>query len=59
MAVIGYSRKWLLRPEVSIDIPRSTYSALSARARHMLRFNPIVEQVRFEPRRESYDTFAY
>ncbi len=59
MAVIGYSRKWLHRPEVSIDIPRETWSRLSDRARHMLRFNSIVETLGSRPPRETYDTFAY
>jgi hypothetical protein len=57
MVVIGYSRRWLHRPEVSISIPQSTWDHLAADARHLLRFNPIVE--RLEPSDEAYQTFAY
>ena len=32
MVVIGYSRKWLHRPEVSIQIPRRVFAGLSERA---------------------------
>jgi len=42
MVVIGYSRKWLFRPEVDIKIPESTWKTLSPRAKHMLRYNPKV-----------------
>jgi ectoine hydroxylase-related dioxygenase (phytanoyl-CoA dioxygenase family) len=59
MVVIGYSRKWLLRPEVSIEIPRTMLNDLSRRARHMLRFNPIVDVIGQEPRHETYDTYSY
>src|SRR5215203_727658 len=38
MVVIGYSRKWLFRPEVSITIPRAVWEDLSPESRHMLRF---------------------
>src|SRR5215211_5421779 len=33
MVVIGYSRRWLHRPEVSIRVPRGALDTLSARAR--------------------------
>ncbi len=59
MVVIGYSRSWMFRPEVSIDISQRAFEELSARAKQLLRFNPISEKVSFQPRRESYDTFAY
>lgn len=42
MVVIGYSRKWLRRPEVGLKIPQSVYNELSDKARHMLRFEPVV-----------------
>ena len=45
MVVIGYSRRWLHRPEVSIDIPRDALPGLSERARRLLRTNPIVDRI--------------
>jgi hypothetical protein len=39
MVVIGYSRRWLYRPEVHIRVPESTHQGLSERARQLLRFN--------------------
>ena len=59
MVVIGYSRRWLFRPEVSIQIPRATFNNLSDRARRMLRFNPIVESTDELPETERYQSFAY
>ncbi len=59
MVVIGYSRSWMLRPEVQIEIPRAEFELLSPRARHMLRFNPVVEKLSQEPIRETYKAFAY
>jgi len=59
MVVIGYSRRWLLRPEVSIRVPRAALDTLSARARHLLRFNPIVESLDDKPDVEVYQAFAY
>ena len=59
MVVIGYSRSWLHRPEVSISIPRAEYEKLSENARNMLRFNPVVDEVSEEVRPESYTTFQY
>jgi ectoine hydroxylase-related dioxygenase (phytanoyl-CoA dioxygenase family) len=59
MVVIGYSRKWLHRPEVSIEIPRATLGELSHRARRMLRYNPIVDVIQGQPKNETYDTFSY
>lgn len=58
MAVIGYSRRWLFRPEVNIQIPRATYDGLSPRARHLLRYNPVVETLQPE-QTERYQAFAY
>jgi ectoine hydroxylase-related dioxygenase (phytanoyl-CoA dioxygenase family) len=60
MVVIGYSRKWLRRPEVSIRIPDATWDELSPRARKMLRFEERVgslEEARKAP--EVYQSFAY
>ncbi|HEY0524317.1 MAG TPA: phytanoyl-CoA dioxygenase family protein [Stellaceae bacterium] len=59
MVVIGYSRRWLFRPEVSIRVPRATFDGLSARARHLLRFNPIVESLDEGEPVETYQAFAY
>ncbi len=59
MVVIGYSRRWLLRPEVSIRVPRAALDGLSPRARQLLRFNPVVESVDDAPDTEVYQAFAY
>jgi phytanoyl-CoA dioxygenase PhyH len=59
MVVIGYSRRWLFRPEVNIRIPRAALEALSPLARRLLRFNPIVETVEDKPDTEVYQSFAY
>jgi ectoine hydroxylase-related dioxygenase (phytanoyl-CoA dioxygenase family) len=59
MVVIGYSRRWLFRPEVSIRVPRSALANLSERARRMLRFNPVVESLDERPDTEIYQSFAY
>ena len=59
MVVIGYSRRWLFRPEVSIQIPRATFANLSDRARQLLRFNPIVDSLDQLPETEQYQSFAY
>ena len=59
MVVIGYSRRWLFRPEVSIHIPRAAHDNLSERARRLLRFNPIVESLDDQPETEIYQSFAY
>jgi hypothetical protein len=58
MVVIGYSRRWLFRPEVSIRVPRAAVENLSERARHLLRFNPIVESSDVMEG-ETYQSFAY
>jgi hypothetical protein len=59
MVVIGYSRRWLFRPEVTIHIPRAVHETLSERARNMLRFNPVVESLDDLPETEIYQAFAY
>ncbi|PYS81365.1 MAG: phytanoyl-CoA dioxygenase [Acidobacteria bacterium] len=58
MVVLGYSRRWLLRPEVSIRIPRAALGGLSERARFLLRFNPVVDSPD-EEGAEVYQSFAY
>jgi ectoine hydroxylase-related dioxygenase (phytanoyl-CoA dioxygenase family) len=59
MVVLGYSRRWLFRPEVSIQIPQAAIDNLSARARQLLRFNPIVKSLDELPETEPYQSFAY
>ena len=59
MVVIGYSRRWLFRPEVSIRVPRAALPTLSARARHLLRYNPVVDSLDDAPDTETYQAFAY
>lgn len=59
MVVIGYSRKWLFRPEVSINIPRAVWERLSPDSQNMLRFNPIIESLENAPKTEVYQSFAY
>ena len=42
MVVVGYSRKWLRRPEVGINIPQSIYNNLNTSAKRLLRYESIV-----------------
>jgi hypothetical protein len=58
MVVLGYSRRWLFRPEVSIRVPRAALESLSERARFLLRFNPVVESLE-DDGEEIYQSFAY
>lgn len=59
MAVIGYSRRWLFRPEVQIQIPRAEHAKLSEKGRSLLRFNPVVESLDLAAKTEGYQNFAY
>ena len=59
MVVIGYSRRWLFRPEVDIKIPRASYDTLSERAKFWLRFNPVIESLDQLEQTEKYQSFAY
>ena len=60
MVVIGYSRRWLYRPEVSIRLPREVLKGLPKRAQKQLRFNPVFDTVEEATRPgESYRVFAY
>ncbi|WP_437622545.1 phytanoyl-CoA dioxygenase family protein [Sorangium sp. So ce1151] len=62
MVVIGYSRRWLFRPEVSIRVPRESLAQLSERAKRMLRFNPVVDSLDSldaPDETEVYQAFAY
>ncbi|WP_394790360.1 phytanoyl-CoA dioxygenase family protein [Rhodoferax sp.] len=57
MVVLGYSRRWLYRPEVQIRVPQSTWDALPAQSRQLLRFNPIVSDA--DAPLDNYRQFAY
>ena len=60
MVVIGYSRRWLHRPEVSIRVPAEVLVALPERARRWLRHNPVFETKAEASRlEETYRAFAY
>jgi ectoine hydroxylase-related dioxygenase (phytanoyl-CoA dioxygenase family) len=59
MAVIGYSRRWLLRPEVQIQIPQAEFEKLSEKGKSLLRFNPVVESLDRVEKTEGYQNFAY
>jgi ectoine hydroxylase-related dioxygenase (phytanoyl-CoA dioxygenase family) len=60
MVVIGYSRRWLFRPEVQIRVPAGTLARMPERARRWLRFNPVFDTVEeAEAAEESYRLFAY
>ena len=58
MVVIGYSRRWLFRPEVQITVPKATLERMPERARKWLRFNPVVDNLDAAAG-ESYREFAY
>jgi len=59
MVVLGYSRRWLYRPEVNIRIPQSTWDRLSPLARKLLRFNPVMPDAQAQDATERYRVFAY
>lgn len=60
MVVIGYSRRWLHRPEVQIRVPADTLERMPERARRWLRFNPVFSSADEAARQEeSYRAFAY
>ena len=59
MVVLGYSRRWLHRPEVNIRIPQSSWDKLSPTGRKLLRFNPVVPDDQVLGETESYRVFAY
>jgi ectoine hydroxylase-related dioxygenase (phytanoyl-CoA dioxygenase family) len=60
MVVIGYSRRWLHRPEVNIRVPAEVLVGLPERARRWLRFNPVFEtKAEAAQAEESYRAFAY
>ena len=60
MVVIGYSRRWLFRPEVDIRVPAEVLAGLPSRAQRWLRFNPVfATKAEAAERQESYRLFAY
>jgi len=60
MVVIGYSRRWLFRPEVNVRVPAEVLARLPDRARRWLRFNPVFATCEEAARQEeSYRLFAY
>jgi hypothetical protein len=59
MVVLGYSRRWLHRPEVNIRIPQSSWDQLSPTGKKLLRFNPVVPDDQALAGSESYRVFAY
>jgi ectoine hydroxylase-related dioxygenase (phytanoyl-CoA dioxygenase family) len=60
MVVIGYSRRWLYRPEVNIRVPREVLRGLPRRAQKQLRFNPVFDTIEEAAQPgESYRVFAY
>jgi ectoine hydroxylase-related dioxygenase (phytanoyl-CoA dioxygenase family) len=60
MVVIGYSRRWLNRPEVEIRVPREVLERLPERARRWLRLNPVFDTVEEAiGAEETYRVFAY
>ena len=60
MAGIGYSRRWLFRPEVNIRVPADVLAGLPARAKSWLRFNPVfATRAEAAQSGESYRAFAY
>jgi len=59
MVVIGYSRRWLNRPEVQITVPRAVLAGLPERAQRWLRLNPVVDELPATEALESYRQFAY
>jgi ectoine hydroxylase-related dioxygenase (phytanoyl-CoA dioxygenase family) len=60
MVVVGYSRRWLFRPEVNIRVPAEVLAGMPERARRWLRFNPVFESKAEAARQEeSYRAFAY
>jgi ectoine hydroxylase-related dioxygenase (phytanoyl-CoA dioxygenase family) len=60
MVVVGYSRRWLYRPEVDVRVPRAVLEGLPERACRWLRFNPVFDSVEEAVgAEESYRVFAY
>jgi ectoine hydroxylase-related dioxygenase (phytanoyl-CoA dioxygenase family) len=59
MVVLGYSRRWMYRPEVQIRVPQSEWDKLSPVGKSLLRFNPVVADDEVQVEEETYTAFAY
>jgi ectoine hydroxylase-related dioxygenase (phytanoyl-CoA dioxygenase family) len=59
MVVIGYSRRWLFRPEVKIRVPRPVLATLPPRCQEWLRYNPVFDSIEAAQVVEDYRAFAY
>ncbi|UJR07953.1 hypothetical protein I4U23_012232 [Adineta vaga] len=60
MVVLGYSRRWLFRPEVQIRVAREILEQVPTRTRQWLRFNPVFYSLEeAEKDEELYRSFAY
>lgn len=60
MVVLGYSRRWLFRPEVQIRVPRPILQQMSTRTQKWLRFNPVFNTLEESINNEElYRSFAY
>jgi hypothetical protein len=59
MIVIGYSRRWLFRPEVCVRIGQSAWDELTADLRYLLRFNPVISDAEAAIEEERYRSFAF
>ena len=58
MVVLGYSRRWLWRPEVHIEVPRAVLDSMPQRLQALLRFNPVLDAGE-RPDGERYQNFMY
>jgi ectoine hydroxylase-related dioxygenase (phytanoyl-CoA dioxygenase family) len=60
MAVLGYSRRWLFRPEVEIRLAKDVLESMPVRTQQWLRFNPVFKTAEdAEKKEENYRSFAY
>ncbi len=59
MVVIGYSRHWYHRPEVSVRVPHEALAKLSDRAKRLLRTMPVTGSGAAGPRGETYQSFLH
>jgi len=60
MVVLGYSRRWLFRPEVQIRVAQDVLEQLPERTRKWIRFNPVFKTAEEAAKPEElYRSFAY
>ncbi len=59
MVVIGYSRRWYFRPEVSIQVPHAALAGMSERARRLLRTMPVTDAPQESAHGETYQSFLH